>query len=122
MTNVVKTASNGTAPGRRVHFWCPACDDVHAITVDAPNAWTWNGDLERPTFDPSVLVHPHKTLIDSSLEGDALTAPENVTTTPRCHSYVRDGRIEYLNDSTHKLAGQTVDLAPWPYDNHEEQP
>jgi hypothetical protein len=30
--------------------------------------------------------------------------------TPRCHSFVTDGRIQFLSDSTHALAGQTVDL------------
>ena len=29
---------------------------------------------------------------------------------PRGHSYVTDGRIQYLSDCTHPLAGQTVDL------------
>lgn len=115
MVNVAKTASNGTAPGKCIHFWCPGCDHVHGIVVDTPSSWTWNGDLERPTFDPSVLVHPHKTFLNHDLEGDALVAPENVTTTPLCHSFVRDGRIEFLGDSTHALAGQTVDLPPWPY-------
>ncbi|WP_366931121.1 hypothetical protein [Microbacterium sp.] len=28
----------------------------------------------------------------------------------RCHSFVRDGRIEYLTDCTHPLAGGQVDL------------
>lgn len=27
-----------------------------------------------------------------------------------CHSYVTNGRIQYLGDCTHELAGQTVDL------------
>ena len=28
----------------------------------------------------------------------------------RCHSFVRDGKIRFLADSYHELAGQTVDL------------
>ncbi|BAS10570.1 hypothetical protein AHiyo4_39920 [Arthrobacter sp. Hiyo4] len=44
----------------------------------------------------------------------ALTAPENVTTAPRCHSFVRNGHIEFLSDSTHELAGQTMALPPLP--------
>ena len=109
MTNVAKVIAQ-SGPGQLVAFWCPGCDRTH--TIDS-HVWTWNGDLERPTFDPSVLVHPHQTLIDATLEGDALVAPENVTTTPRCHSFVRDGRIQFLGDCTHALAGQTVDLPPW---------
>lgn len=100
-----KLASNGTAPGRRVHFWCPGCDQAHGVVVDAPNGWTWDGDLERPTFTPSVLVHEHETLDDNGIR----------TMTPRCHSFVTDGQIQFLTDSTHPLAGQTVDLPAWPY-------
>lgn len=33
-----------------------------------------------------------------------------------CHSFVRAGRIEFLGDCTHALAGQTVPLPPWPED------
>lgn len=31
-----------------------------------------------------------------------------------CHSFVRDGKWEFLTDSAHKLAGQTVPLPPIP--------
>lgn len=32
----------------------------------------------------------------------------------RCHSWVTEGRIEFLADCTHSMAGQTVDLpAEW---------
>ena len=27
-----------------------------------------------------------------------------------CHSFVTDGRIQYLDDCTHELRGQTIDL------------
>lgn len=103
------------AEGGWLHFWCPGCEHAHGISYEGPNAWTWNGDLELVTITPSVLVHPHKAFVNHDLDGDALTAPENVTTTPRCHSFVADGRIQFLADSTHSLAGQTVDLPPWPY-------
>lgn len=100
--------------GNHLVFWCPGCDHPHAITYDVPNGWTWNGDTDRPTINPSVLVHPHDTLIDPDLEGDALTAPENRTTSPRCHSFVTDGTIQFLGDCTHTLAGRTVGLPDWP--------
>ena len=38
------------------------------------------------------------------------TALEGGDRNIRCHSFVRSGRIEFLSDSTHALAGQTVDL------------
>lgn len=94
-------ADNGTAPGRRVHFRCPGCEDVHGVVVDAgPVVWGWNGDLELPTFTPSVLVR-----LDVS--------PPNQHLSRVCHSFVTDGRIQFLGDCTHTLAGQTVDLPEW---------
>ena len=30
-----------------------------------------------------------------------------------CHSFITDGRIQYLGDCTHPLAGQTLDLPNW---------
>lgn len=57
--------------------------------------WSFNGDMDKPTFNPSVL--------NTSNWG-----PERREL--RCHSYVTAGRIQFLPDCTHPLAGQTVDL------------
>ena len=103
------------AEGNRLHFWCPGCDDVHGIKYAPGDAWTWDHNIERPTIGGSVLVHPAQRLIDPNLDGEALTAPENVRTTPLCHSFVVDGKIQFLGDCTHGLVGQTVDLPEWPY-------
>lgn len=89
--------SNGTAPGRRVSFRCPGCNDYHQVVVESPDGWGWNGSLELPTFTPSVLA------LYGIVDG----------VDRRCHSFVTDGRIEFLGDCTHELAGQTVDLPPW---------
>lgn len=70
---------------------CPACGDGHLFDA----RWTFNGDLDRPTFTPSMLVHEHP-------YGDGVR--------PRCHSFVTDGRIQFLSDSGHAMAGQTVEL------------
>lgn len=90
---------------------CPGCRTMgllgkHVLPVrwlppgraESPNAqgkphWDFDGNLEWPTLAPSVLAtidSPHLHLV--------------------CHSFVRDGRIEYLNDCTHELAGKTIDL------------
>lgn len=97
--------------GRYVHFFCPGCDEVHSVKI---GIWNFNEDLERPTITPSLLCHSHQTLIDKELEGDALTAPENVTMSPRCHSFITNGYMIYLEDSTHQYAGQTIELPDWP--------
>jgi hypothetical protein len=79
-------------------FDCPGCGEPHVIpTKPHERGWDFNGNEERPTFGPSILVYEVK-------------AADGSVFSPRCHSFVRDGRIEYCGDSTHALAGQTVDL------------
>lgn len=97
-----------------IRWWCPGCECMHLVPTRPLTAdgWEFNGDYARPTLSPSVLVHSHRALIDDNLEGDALTAPENVCDTPNCHTFIRDGRIEFLTDCTHALAGTTVAMGP----------
>lgn len=92
-----KRCINGDGETIAYRIDCPGCEGFHVIYVghSNPNAnWQFNGDFERPTFSPSLLVNK-----DFSHPG-----------VPRCHSFIRDGRIQFLNDSTHELAGKTVDL------------
>ena len=84
-------------------FKCPGCGLDHFISIGPKSylaaRWTFNGDCEKPTINPSVLVWRD--------------IPEGVKVTPdvrRCHSFVRDGKIQFLSDCTHDLAGQTVEL------------
>jgi hypothetical protein len=85
--------------GKALWFTCPGCEEMHAVQV-APSkhsktVWGWNGSLDKPTFTPSLLVQwTH--------------GPEKIK--HRCHSFIKDGQIQFLNDCTHKLKGQTVDL------------
>jgi hypothetical protein len=72
-------------------FRCPGCDDWHGVD----DSWKFNHDLDNPTFSPSVLV---------------TRPPEDY----RCHSFVREGKIEFLSDCTHELAGKTVELPELP--------
>lgn len=81
-----------------IRFVCPGCKDIHAIPTKGYRGWKWNGDLAQPTIEPSILSrHP---------KGDNFTMI--------CHSFVRGGHIEFLNDSTHELAGKTVELPELP--------
>lgn len=87
-------------------FECPGCGENHGLTVrtleSAHPSWEWNGDLDRPTLNPSILARGHKFV--SKDESDDRTEPYV------CHSFVREGRIQFLGDCTHALANQTVDL------------
>lgn len=77
-----------------VAFRCPGCETMHQVWTDR---WAFNGDGDCPTFSPSVFVNPPE-------------KAAHVPSLPSCHSFVRDGRIQFLSDCTHPLAGQTVDL------------
>lgn len=107
---------NRTETGQLL-FWCPGCECAHAIwTADKPNpmtsaVWTFNGDMQKPTVHPSILVRGREPLTDDEVDrvmsGERIDKPDTI-----CHSFVRDGRIQFLSDCTHKLAGQTVDMEP----------
>lgn len=89
-----KFAVNDTNKDKYIQFKCPGCKDYHNIPVTGERAWEWDGSLETPTLKPSILAKLH-------LKGEVKSV---------CHSFVRKGRIEFLNDCTHTLRGQTVDL------------
>lgn len=94
-----------------IQFLCPGCIADHEIgyvtlpvrwlpadAKESPHVarndhWDFNGDFELPTFSPSVKM-------SADMAGTPFV----------CHSYVRAGRIQFLDDCTHALAGQTVDL------------
>lgn len=75
----------------------------------------FNGDYDKPTFTPSVRVGGHKVIRDvdgkwtGEWERDAAGNPVSSV----CHSFVRDGSIQFLTDCTHAMAGQTVPLEPF---------
>jgi hypothetical protein len=86
-----------------VRFQCPGCNRMHAVWVKGEGVpvWGWNNSLEKPTFTPSILCHgPQRDAAGAFTHGS-----EGV-----CHSFVTDGRIQFLSDCTHPLANHTVDL------------
>ena len=99
------------AEGGRILFYCPGCQCHHGPLVDPAQkpCWEWNGSLDSPTFHPSILVRATVPLTDD--EVDRIMAGEKIEPKPLvCHSFVRDGHIEYLADFSHHLAGQTVEI------------
>ncbi|KEZ13522.1 Ammonia monooxygenase [Sphingobium yanoikuyae] len=89
-------------------FFCPGCRAVHGIKVgDGPGPrWGYNGNPTASTFTPSVLVTTGRA-VDPNFQPEPGDPPEV------CHSFVTDGNIQFLSDSTHALAGQTVVLPPF---------
>lgn len=102
-------------------FDCPGCGCTHAIPVGAGKGprWGFNGSVDRPTFTPSLLAR--WTRSEPPVTGDNLDewkrAPWTQTKVAHvCHSFITDGRIQFLGDCTHALAGQTVDLPTYDED------
>lgn len=78
----------------RLLFWCHGCDQPHQVRVAGKaGVWSWNGDRMKPTLSPSIKVTDGQGRI--------------------CHSFLKDGQLEFLPDSTHRLAGETVPLTHW---------
>jgi hypothetical protein len=89
-------------------FHCPGCDTFHIYYTQPHDGgsfvdgkwikkpgpvWTFNGDMENPTFTPSLLIHEAKW-------------PDGEVAHPRCHLFVRNGKIDYCNDCGHAYAGK----------------
>lgn len=99
-THVMIVAGRSGHPAYRKLLWrCAGCQDIHAIhahshgePIDNEPSWRWNGSMTAPTFEPSILKAPGAG--------------------PRCHSFVRDGVVQFLGDSDHALAGQSVRMVP----------
>jgi hypothetical protein len=70
--------------------WCPGCEQMHML----PNRWHFNDNVQEPTFSPSFR---------HDWGGDRV-----------CHYFVAGGRLQFCADSTHALAGQTVDMPDIP--------
>ncbi len=77
---------------KHVAIYCPACKTHHCFD----SRWHFNGNYEKPTFTPSMLVNRDKRFQSSG--------------NPRCHSFVTDGKIQFLSDCTHDMSQQTVEL------------
>lgn len=110
-----------TNEANRVQFWCPGCEEFHTVNIGPGSpSWRFNGDYEKPTFEPSVLVRSgHYVPTWSGKQCWCTYNAENPNDPVKykctvCHSFVRNGMIEFLGDCTHALAGQTVALTAPP--------
>jgi Family of unknown function (DUF6527) len=73
-------------------FSCPGCGATHTYHTDRTQGepcWDTNYSDSFPSFYPSMRVCAQR---------------------GQCHFYVTDGRIAFEGDSTHALAGKTVEL------------
>lgn len=91
--------------GGGLAFHCPGCNCRHVIFTGPGSGprWMWDGEVKRPTFTPSVRV-----------QYDGKDAGQGGAPPAVCHFFVSEGRMQFLPDCTHALAGQTVDMVPFP--------
>lgn len=86
-------------------------------TREGTGNWTWNGDTEKPTLRPSVLIlsgHYDKNF----KPGDSCWCTyykenpdkEKVFHCFCCHTWINDGQAQFLPDCSHEFAGKTLDL------------
>lgn len=116
----MKTKPFTDAAGQQLgyNFYCPGCNEHHSVYVNhsCANAnWSFNGDIDKPTFKPSVLIRSghhagHWKQGDPCWCTYKQQDPTCKFSCGVCHSFVTDGKIQFLNDCTHHLAGKTVDL------------
>jgi hypothetical protein len=72
-------------------YMCPGCGYEHAFALKSEGGHhEFNMDLNNPTVSPSLLQN---------------FVPDKI-----CHSFIKDGMIQYLSDCHHSLAGQTIEL------------
>jgi hypothetical protein len=86
------------SPGKYI-FFCPACQENHVVsTVETGHSMghQLKGSLAKPTIIPSILSY-----------GDKSAGK------PRCHSFITKGKIKFMRDSGHAMAGKTVALKPF---------
>lgn len=72
-------------------YFCVGCGYTHvfALTKEGGNH-QFNMDLDHPTVTPSLV--------------------NNFRPGQMCHSFIKNGTIQYLSDCTHKLKNKTIDL------------
>jgi hypothetical protein len=100
-------------------YWCQGCDSAHGIKTKGVGAWTWNDDVDRPVFGPSVLTTGTQNPTEE--EWVRIRAGEKIEPRPlRCHTFVgcngaAPGEVIFLDDCTHALRGAHPfpDLPDW---------
>ncbi len=125
MPKVVSCEEDGVRTGYMI--MCPACGNGHLFNT-VPNGkrpvWQFNGDVDKPTFRASMLVKSVDMPKVDPATDDYPKGPDGKylldakgriagTKDTVCHSFVTDGKIQFLGDCTHALAGKTVDLPDW---------
>jgi hypothetical protein len=92
--------------------WCLGCGEMHVIF----DSWSFDGNLESPTFNPSVKITGKKTVVDDKGEwtGEWVRDANGNAIDDCCHYFLHAGVLKFQTDSLHELAGQNVPLPNLP--------
>jgi len=90
-------------------IFCPGCNEAHVTD----QRWKFNGNFDAPTFTPSLHCRTGHYVTGQSIADCNICQNEPTLRCRVCHSFITDGRIQFLGDSTRALAGQTVPLPDW---------
>jgi len=75
-------------------FYCPGCGCEHGVWTTRLNKnkamWIFDDNMDNPSIEPSITIKKGNQTL--------------------CHLYIKNGKIEYLADCRHKLAGKTVEM------------
>jgi hypothetical protein len=100
--------------GQGMYFhWCPACEEMHPL----PDSWTFDGNMESPTFSPSFRHSGHQRIYaDGKWTGEWKRDAGGNLVKFICHYVLTAGVLNFCADCTHAFAGKSVPLPPVPDD------
>jgi hypothetical protein len=88
---------------------------MHNIATKNAPCWSFNGNVEKPTFNPSVKITGKQGVtVKGEWNGEYKCGPDGKALDLCCHYFLRDGVLDFQNDCTHALCGQKVPLPELP--------
>lgn len=82
--------------------WCPACEELHALPYPG-KGWTFNDDLNKPTFSPSFKHGGKRTVnVNGKWTGEWVRDEQGKPVDGTCHYVISNGMIHFCQDSWHK--------------------
>lgn len=101
--NITYKSSEGEVEIIGKAVMCPGCEMTHVLYIkkyggEHSPVWDYNGNDESPTFSPSLLVR-------------YTWGPDHINVV--CHSFIREGKFQFLGDCTHQYANQIIEIPEW---------
>lgn len=105
VSSVLRSVNDARGNSGFGHY-CPGCRCAHIFWVGHKErpVWTFDGNLEKPTFAPSMR---------SFTPADPEEGTAEITL---CHYFLTAGIIDFLSDSSHHDLRGAVPLPPFPED------